>query len=53
MYLAILKKQKLFLKAVKQNADFVLTPVSSKITLDKNKLLKTATSMDKDIYLKK
>ena len=32
---------------------FILTPeVSSKITLDKKKLLKTATTMEKDIYLK-
>jgi len=42
-----------FLQAVKQKADFILTPeVSSKITLDKKKLLKSATSMEKDIYLK-
>ena len=39
-------------KAVKQRTNFILTPeVSSKISLDKNKLLKTATSMDKDLYL--
>ena len=48
----IKKTKKLFLKAVKQKTDFVLTPeVSSKITLNKKKLLKTATSMEKDIYL--
>ena len=46
------KTKKFFLKAVKQKTDFILTPeVSSKITLDKKKLLKTATSMEKDIYL--
>ena len=46
------KTKKFFLKAVKQKADFILTPeVSSKITLDKKKLLKTATTMDKDFYL--
>ena len=40
-------------KAVKQRTNFILTPeVSSKISLDKNKLLKIATSMDKDFYLK-
>tara|TARA_Y100000996_G_scaffold9521_1_gene7884 strand:- start:484 stop:1278 length:795 start_codon:yes stop_codon:yes gene_type:complete len=49
-----LKRTKnLFLKAVKQKTDFILTPeVSSKITLNKKKLLKIATSMEKDIYLK-
>jgi len=46
------KTKKLFLKAVKQRTDFILTPeVSSKITLDKKKLLKTATTMEKDFYL--
>ncbi len=46
------KTKKFFLKAVKQKTDFILTPeVSSKITLDKKRLLKTATSMEKDIYL--
>ena len=46
------RTKKLFLQAVKQKADFILTPeVSSKITLDKKKLLKTAKSMDQDIYL--
>ena len=44
---------KLIKKAVKQKTDFILTPeVSSKISLDKKKLLKSATSMDKDLYLK-
>ena len=48
-----LKRTKILLiKAVKQKADFILTPeVSSKITLNKRKLLKTATSMEKDIYV--
>ena len=46
------KTKKFFLQAVKQKADFILTPeVSSKITLDKKKLFKTATTMEKDIYL--
>ena len=47
------RTKKFFIKAVRQKADFILTPeVSSKITLDKKKLLKTATSMEKDFYLK-
>ena len=46
------KTKQLILKAVKQKANFILTPeVSSKISLNKKKLLKTATSMDKDFYL--
>ena len=46
------KTKQLILKAVKQKANFILTPeVSSKISLDKKKLLKKATSMDKDFYL--
>ena len=49
----IKKTKKLFLKAVSQKADFILTPeVSSKITLNKKILLNTATNMSKDIYLK-
>ena len=48
----IRKTKKFFLQAVKQKTDFILTPeVSSKITLDKKKLFKTATTMEKDIYL--
>ena len=44
--------KQLILKAIKQKADFILTPeVSSKISLDKKKLLKSATSMEKDYYL--
>jgi len=47
------KTKKLFLKAVNQKADFILTPeVSSKISLNKKKLLKEATSMKKDFYLR-
>ncbi len=47
------KTKKLFLKAVHQKADFILTPeVSSKISLNKKKLLKEATSMKKDFYLR-
>ncbi len=46
------KTKKLFFQAVRQRADFILTPeVSSKITLNKKKLLKTATTMEKDFYL--
>ena len=46
------KTKKLILKAVKQKTNFILTPeVSSKISLNKKKLLDTATSMDKDFYL--
>ena len=46
------KTKQLIIKAVKQKSHFILTPeVSSKISLDKKKLLKTATSMDKDFYL--
>ena len=46
------RTKKFFLEAVKQKTDFVLTPeVSSKISLNKKNLLKSATSMEKDIYL--
>ncbi len=46
------KTKKFFIKAVKQKTDFILTPeVSSKITLNKKNLLKTATTMKKDFYL--
>ena len=48
----LIKTKRLILKAVKQRTNFILTPeVSSKISLNKKKLLKTATSMDKDFYL--
>ena len=46
------RTKQLIIKAVKQKSHFILTPeVSSKISLNKKKLLKTATSMDKDFYL--
>ena len=46
------KTKQLILKAINQKTDFILTPeVSSKISLNKKKLLKTATSMKKDLYL--
>ena len=46
------KTKRLILKAVNQKTNFILTPeVSSKISLNKKKLLKSATSMDKDFYL--
>ena len=46
------KTKQLIIKAVKQKTNFILTPeVSSKISLNRKKLLKTATSMDKDFYL--
>ena len=48
----LIKTKRLILKAVKQRTNLILTPeVSSKISLNKKKLLKTATSMDKDFYL--
>ena len=47
------KTKRLVLKAIKQKTNFILTPeVSSKISLDRKKLLKTATSMNRDYYLK-
>ena len=47
------KTKELILKAVKQKTNFILTPeVSSKISLNKKKLLKISTSMEKDIYLR-
>ncbi len=46
------KTKKLIIRAVKQKADFILTPeVSSKISLNKKKLLRSATTMEKDFYL--
>ena len=45
---------RLILKAVKQNTDFILTPeVSSLFSLNKEKLLKICTTMQKDTYLNK
>ena len=47
------RTKKFFLQAVRQKTNFVLTPeVSSKISLNKKLLLKSASSMEKDIYLK-
>ena len=49
----IKRTKKFFLQAVRQKTNFVLTPeVSSKSSLNKKLLLKSATSMEKDIYLK-
>ena len=45
--------KKLILKAIKQKSDFIITPeTSSLFGLNKKELLKTVTSMKKDIYLK-
>jgi deaminated glutathione amidase len=46
------KTEELIIKAIKQKADFILTPeVSSLFSLNKKQLLKVCTSMNKDIYL--
>ena len=46
------KTEKLIIKAVKQNADFILTPeVSSLFSLNKKELLKVCKPMNKDEYL--
>ena len=46
------KTEKFIFKAVKQKADFILTPeISSLFSLEKKKLLKICKSMEKDIYL--
>ena len=46
------RTKQLIIKAVKQKSDFILTPeVSSKISLDKKKLLQSTTTMEKDSYL--
>ena len=46
------KTEKLIQKAVRQKTDFVLTPeASSLFSLDKKKLLKICSSMEKDVYL--
>ena len=48
-----IKTERLIKKAVGQKADFILTPeASSLFTLNKKKLLKQCTSMNKDEYLK-
>ena len=45
--------KKLILKAIRQKSDFIITPeTSSLFGLSKKQLLKTATSMNKDIYLR-
>jgi predicted amidohydrolase len=46
------KTEKLIIKAVKQKADFILTPeISSLFSLNKKQLLKVCKSMNEDIYL--
>ena len=46
------RTEKLIVKAVKQKADFILTPeVSSLFSLNKKQLLKTCKPMNKDEYL--
>ena len=46
------RTKQLVLKAVKQKADFILTPeVSSLLSLNKKKLLSICTTMNEDIYL--
>ncbi len=48
----LIKTERFILKAVKQKADFILTPeISSLFSLEKKKLLKICKSMEKDIYL--
>jgi predicted amidohydrolase len=48
----LLRTTQLIKKAVKQKADFILTPeVSSKFSLNKKELLVNATTMEKDNYL--
>ena len=45
--------KKLILKAIKQKTDFIITPeTSSLFGLNKTQLLKVATSMKKDIFIK-
>ena len=47
-----IKTERLIKKAIGQKADFILTPeASSLFTLNKKKLLKQCTSMNKDEYL--
>jgi len=48
-----IKTERLIKKAIGQKADFILTPeASSLFTLNKKKLLKQCTSMNKDEYLR-
>ena len=52
IYQNLKKTEKLILRAVKQKADFILTPeVSSLFSLNKKQLLKTCKPMNKDEYL--
>ena len=47
------KTKKIIIKAIKQKADFILTPeVSSLFSFNKKKLLSLSTSMEDDLYLK-
>ena len=44
--------KKLFLKAVKQKSDFIITPENSSLFgLNKKELIKSTTSMQEDFYL--
>ncbi len=48
-----IKTERLIKKAISQKTDFILTPeASSLFTLNKKKLLKQCTSMNKDEYLR-
>ena len=48
----LINTSKLIKKAIKQKTDLIITPeTSSLFSLNKKKLLKVCTSMDKDIYL--
>jgi predicted amidohydrolase len=48
----LISSKKLILKAIKLRSDFIITPENSSLFgLNKKELLKTATSMEKDLYL--
>ena len=48
----LIRTKRLIRKAIKQKTDFIITPeVSSLFSLNKKKLLKICTSMDRDVYL--
>ena len=52
IYYNLKKTKELIHQAIKQKTDFILTPESSStFSLNKKKLFKLCTSMDKDIYL--
>jgi deaminated glutathione amidase len=52
IYYNLNRTEKLIIKAVKQKADFILTPeVSSLFSLNKKQLLNNCKSMNEDIYL--